>query len=75
MQKIKYLVFFACFFLSGCYTLDKEFVGAVDSAWEQIGPKYKSYLESDEVMSEELRQAYLRHMRQFGLLIEDAKNL
>lgn len=72
---MKYLLILPILFLCSCTTLDKDFVNSTDQAWKVIGPNYTKLLVASPDMTQEKKDALLKHAEEFKQMIEDAKKL
>ena len=61
-------------FIGGCWgTLNEQFVKAVDSNWNVMGPDYTAYVQADEALPEKSKERRLKAIAEFTLLIKEAK--
>jgi hypothetical protein len=59
--------------LAGCTYPARDFVEAVDTAWQAIGPEYVQYLQADPNLSAEAKITRARTAQLLTLAIEEAK--
>jgi len=71
----KYLLLLICFLISGCGTLNADYVRADRDTFNAIAPSFKKYVEADESLTDDQVRDRLLTLDTWNKRIERGENL